>query len=270
LTQKKIVIPATLEEAKASLGGIGMLLQAKEWERAAFVYAFTELGAPGPKGDRPDTGAISIREFARLGIVGLTKQDTVAEYRKAWESAMLDGAPDVKPGDTIVIPNLPWPPGFIDHRRGSHATEAEVAEGIKKVFRDPEKFAKIIDDPDIADAAAEAVATNPATRWRAEEVIRTTKPEPRTRVEPREANKAIEAVIKAIVGFWDHTVTHNGQEMTYREVIDTVRENPDAVLRGSLVPTADLHISLAKALDGMAKEAHRLAEPLQIAAGSGE
>lgn len=163
----RITIPASIEEATSNLNGLGSLLQAKEWQRAAIVYAFTERGAPGPKGDRPDTGAISIREFARLGIVGLSKQDTVAEYRKAWESAMADGAPDVKPGDTISIPNLPWPPGIIDHRRGRHATTDEIVEGVReKIEADPiAAIAEIMQDhPTLAHKVAEGVLANPMTK----------------------------------------------------------------------------------------------------------
>ena len=37
----QVHIPATIEEAKANLDGLGKLLTAKEWERAAIVYAFS-------------------------------------------------------------------------------------------------------------------------------------------------------------------------------------------------------------------------------------
>lgn len=268
----KVTIPATIEEATAGLDGIDRLLVAKEWERAAIVYAFTNAGGkPGPKGDRMDTHTISAREFADKRIVGLTDKNTVAEYAKAWQWAIDNGmATEVKPGDTVALPTIAWPPGIIDHKRGAHTSE--VIPGIRKMIEDdPDTVQKIIRDrPEIADKLAEQVAATPGTRWRAETIIRETKPEPTHRSEPREANKAVEAVINAINTFWIHPITHNGRQMTYRDVIEIVRDNPDAVLQGSLAPTASLHVGLARALDGMAAEARRLAEPLLIEAGGDE
>lgn len=43
-------IPETIEQATESLTGLERLLTAKQWERAAIVYAFTRNGGkPGPK-----------------------------------------------------------------------------------------------------------------------------------------------------------------------------------------------------------------------------
>lgn len=89
----KITIPASLDEAKASLNGIGALLTAKEWERAAIVYAFTRDGTDSDKNPRRSRSTTSLlpREFAALGIMGLGSDTTVRQYRKAWQTAIDDG-----------------------------------------------------------------------------------------------------------------------------------------------------------------------------------
>ena len=162
----KITIPASLTEAKASLGGIGALLKAKEWERAAIVYAFTD-----PKVNQHDgnpSGSLSIAAFAAFGITGLTRRETVAGYRKAWQSAIDDGqAVPVAPGDVIELPNLPWPPGFIDHKRGSHATKNEMVDGFREMVEDDAK--QTIDSvmeghPTLASKLVDGILANPMTR----------------------------------------------------------------------------------------------------------
>jgi hypothetical protein len=127
-----ITIPKTIESAKTALGEVGALLTAKSWERAAIVYAFTGPGQPGPQGNRPATPRISFADFARLGIVGLTDNNTVSDYHEAWDKAIKAGAAsEVKPGDTISLPKLPWPPGQTS-RRGSHGTETEARAYIAR------------------------------------------------------------------------------------------------------------------------------------------
>lgn len=122
----QITIPASIEDAKTSLNGLGALLTAKTWERAAIVYAFTGDSKPGPKVDRLDSHTISFREFAALGIAGLTDKNTVADYRKAWAD---HGTPGIKPGDSVTLPDMEWPTGLTS-RRGTHATTAEIEAGI--------------------------------------------------------------------------------------------------------------------------------------------
>ena len=151
----QVTIPASIDEATTSLNGLGQLLKAKEWERAAIVYAFTRM----------DVHTLSTREFAALGITGLTDKNTVSEYRRAWESAMADGAPDVKPGDTITLPTdedgevKTWPPGIIDHKRGSHATTAEVEKAAREmVTKDPQVLVTAMKVfPKVADAVVAAI-----------------------------------------------------------------------------------------------------------------
>lgn len=117
----KIHVPDSLAEAIASLNGIDGLLTAKEWERAAIVFAFTaEGGTPGPKVDRGGFTAISCREFAALGIAGLRSDQTVRRHRKAWQDAIDRGkAVAVQPGSEVTLPDLPWGETYVSERSGT-------------------------------------------------------------------------------------------------------------------------------------------------------
>jgi hypothetical protein len=145
---KTIKIPATIEEATTELKGLGALLTAKNWARAAIVYAFTEPD-PGAKraqtsGGNP-TEVRSISDFARLGIVGLTVREDVGYYRKAWEIAMDDGADLAAPNGEVEEPTRPWPP----HPRGRD--QKDVARSTAR--NHPEKIAELLEeDPKIASA----------------------------------------------------------------------------------------------------------------------
>ena len=260
-----ITIPATIEAAKQQLGGIGKLLTAKEWERAAIVYAFTTDEVTG-RGNRGTSTALSARAFAELGITGLKSDRTVREYRKAWQEAMKDGAPDVKPGDTFTMPNLPWPPGFIEQRRGSHATTAEVEAGVRKLIEDqpekvvaelaqnPESFRKatapgsrsrkvlveaIAELPSVGDEVTEATA---AVR----EARAMPKPEPELR-----ADRVMRVVTNALNEFWTREVQAGPNRVTFQQVVETAIENRNSPsMRSRMVPTANLGNEL---LDALAK-----------------
>ena len=71
----------------------GQFTTAKEWQRAAIVYAFTYEGTGGPSGNRnagENSSALTVSEFAVLGVKGLATRDSVRNYRKNWEWA-IDG-----------------------------------------------------------------------------------------------------------------------------------------------------------------------------------
>jgi hypothetical protein len=110
----KVTIPATVEEAVADLTGLAQLLLAKEWHRAAIVYAFTRPGGRGPGAD-PDAAtaesdSLSVPAFAALGLQGLNSHVTVTRYRRAWQWAMDQGAAEeARPGMAVDLPDLPWP-----------------------------------------------------------------------------------------------------------------------------------------------------------------
>lgn len=99
-------IPSSIEDATLDLKGLGELIIASEWKRAAIVWAFTT----NRQGQRTSpTSGIGVIEFAALGITGLQSKNTVTKYRKAWAKAIADGvATDVKPGDVIELPAVEW------------------------------------------------------------------------------------------------------------------------------------------------------------------
>lgn len=99
-----ITIPATLDEALATLSGIGRLLTAKKWERAAILAAYVEVKVGPPIAGK---AAITATEFAKFGIVGLTDPETVARYVNAWMAEV-----GVRPaaGETVQLPTVEFPP----------------------------------------------------------------------------------------------------------------------------------------------------------------
>lgn len=151
----KITIPASLDEAKASLNGIGALLTAKEWERAAIVWAFTRDGRGQPN---RSTAILTMKEFAALRITGLSSENQVGLYRKAWQTAIDDGhAQPVKPGDEIELPDRKWPP----FEPGEHV-ENRI---FRSVVNDAAQFTEVFrGDPHLATVLADRVVENTATR----------------------------------------------------------------------------------------------------------
>jgi hypothetical protein len=106
-------IPSTVEEAGAKLADLDGLITARSWQRAAIVYAFTHegRGGRGTAGNVSETGQVSMAAFARLGIQGLRRRETVAIYRGHWQYAIDQGkAQPVRPGDRVEQPDLDFPP----------------------------------------------------------------------------------------------------------------------------------------------------------------
>lgn len=174
----QIRVPATINEAMLSLEGIGGLLTAKQWERAAIVFAFTEPGnGQGARTDlepRTESGPkLSITQFAALNIIGLRTKGAVSTYRQAWQSAIDDRqAQPVSPGDQIELPSTPWKDVF-----GEPTTD--VQERIfRSVVRNPEQFRSAVgDDTEIAAQLARQVVDTPKVRFAVEE--RLSQPVPR-------------------------------------------------------------------------------------------
>lgn len=99
----------TPDELESRLGGLDRLLKAKRWERAAIVWAFT-TSAPGRRTDLPGKAGrfpVPMTEFAAMGYAGLTREESVARYREAWQAAIDAGhVCSVDPGDEIEMPDL--------------------------------------------------------------------------------------------------------------------------------------------------------------------
>lgn len=148
----KINIPKTIGEAQAALGDLDELITAKEWSRAAIVWAFT---TPGKGGRRTARSAVqlSIREFCGLGIHGLASQDTVRAYRQAWEWAIINhDAADVQAGERADLPDVEWPGRQDDagQRRYVEQDPGAIARAMSRGKVDVTAFAQDVD----ADTAA--------------------------------------------------------------------------------------------------------------------
>ncbi len=144
-------IPATAE----ALQGWG---QVRGWERAALVYAWTEP----QRGARTDLlqnrSKLSLAEFADIGIVGLTKWDTVANYRQQWA----DHGTDMD-----LVPGGPWPATWPTKKfRGTNGGTIQYSspEGAAKMLetvatKNPEAFTKAVAESHVVqDAVTTAVA----------------------------------------------------------------------------------------------------------------
>jgi hypothetical protein len=146
-----VELPATVDQAVADLGGLGALLRAKEWHRAAIVAAFVRLDHG--HGKRAETGTFhSATSFAALGITGLRKVHTVAEYVQRW---LAEAGDYPEPGATVVLPEADWPPT----RTGTdgHSSGDGVAATV----------ARIVEREGGAEQLAEAVAAAPPAVRRA-------------------------------------------------------------------------------------------------------
>lgn len=101
----------TADELRAQLVGLGRLLTARKWERAAIVFAFTEVGEVGVgRWRKPEPPKMYIREFAAQGFSGLTTNKAVSRYRDAWVGAVSKGWTTLaEPGRSVQIPEHPFP-----------------------------------------------------------------------------------------------------------------------------------------------------------------
>lgn len=125
MAHSSITIPNTIDDAVSVLNGIGGLLTAKEWERAAIVATFVEERAgQGVTSSKSGGSQLSATAFAGLGIRGLSSPSTVLTYARAW----LDRFPRPKPGRAVKLPTDDWPP-----TRGSYEPW-QTAEGARKTI----------------------------------------------------------------------------------------------------------------------------------------
>jgi hypothetical protein len=159
-----IIVPGSVEGAKARLTEIEAERRKTGWERAAIVWAHTGLpeGRP-PKAE--ETSADALVSQARMGELLGVSIDTIKRDRKAWKWAIEQAnAPDVKPGEKVTLPTAKYPPTAI-----LDGTEADARDqrGFAKVATDPAKVAEAIkNDPAIAEAITTAVADDPDAELR--------------------------------------------------------------------------------------------------------
>lgn len=113
----RITIPSTIKGMIKQLNGLNVLLNAKGWERAAVVYAWTREGGVGgrPSAKPVKNDRFTPVEFAALGIHGLTSHNTVQKHRDAWANHPRTNK-GLKPGDDVILPDEDYPP--TDSRTG--------------------------------------------------------------------------------------------------------------------------------------------------------
>ena len=137
-------IPETIEAATEQLEGLGALLQASEWERAAIVYAFTHVSELG--GNQHSEGhnnkTLSMNEFAAKGIVGLKTDVTVRKYHLAWQDAIdQNNAAMVTPGTSYILPIIDWPP----EGRSARLSGASPKRAAQAIHEDKEYTKELIE-----------------------------------------------------------------------------------------------------------------------------
>lgn len=123
-----IQIPNNIEDATVALEGLGKILMTGEWERAAIVYAFTEISDDQ---SHVSNDMMSPLEFAELGIPGLKSKTTVRRYHEAWQTAIdSNDAAVTIPGHGYIMPTIPWPPMERTPRQ-SGATLPRIIDAMK-------------------------------------------------------------------------------------------------------------------------------------------
>jgi hypothetical protein len=130
----KFNIPPTLDEAVIRCTELGNIVMAREFERAAIVWAYTEPGKPGPRkvssSNSPRFEKISFAKFSELGIPGLTSATSVRAYWEVIEQ-LIFGERALEPyeiGDEIEFPE-----GFLWENRFQRITKKPVLSDSKEL-----------------------------------------------------------------------------------------------------------------------------------------
>lgn len=167
----KIITLPTEAELRDTLTGLERLISAKEWERAAIVYAFTTNDGPG----RPKNPAevqdfpVPVTGFAAIGFHGLRNFRTVARYRKVWADAIARGtATEVRPGDEVVLPTDPWN-DFYDPTEGDPRYNIPAADDLRaQAKQDGTGLSKVVDIAKNTAAMESAIMADPRVAQAAE------------------------------------------------------------------------------------------------------
>ncbi|ODR23056.1 hypothetical protein [Mycolicibacterium porcinum] len=102
---------STTIQIPSDLNGVTRLMTARQWERAAIVWAYVAPQQGKRTSAKTSGSRCSIEDFAALGLSGLRSISTVRMYYRTWDAAIRSGhAQPVNPGDTIAEPDLPWEP----------------------------------------------------------------------------------------------------------------------------------------------------------------
>jgi hypothetical protein len=130
----KFSIPPTLDEAVIRCTELGNIVMAREFERAAIVWAYTEPGKPGPRkvssSNSPRFEKTSFAKFSELGIPGLTSATSVRAYWEVIEQ-LIFGERALEPyeiGDEIEFPE-----GFLWENRFQRISKKPVLSDSKEL-----------------------------------------------------------------------------------------------------------------------------------------
>ena len=145
-------IPDSIDAAVAELTGLGELITASEWRKAAIVATFVVVSDDGvnfvvtESGEGARTSTLSSVQFAALGISGLKSKDTVRRYAKAWADA---GQPRPTPGQNVELPTTPFreiaaPSKTSGQFSGTDAAVRENTGSIARVLGDPATVARTL------------------------------------------------------------------------------------------------------------------------------
>src|SRR5690606_35498259 len=100
--ERAITVPSSIEDLRS----VADAFLSTGWTLAAAVWAWTYDAGRGRPAKMLNSEHLSIAEFARLGIRGLSSRNTVAKYRAIWQSAIDAGlATAVEPGETVAQPD---------------------------------------------------------------------------------------------------------------------------------------------------------------------
>lgn len=172
----EFTLPAAIEDARVELATLEQIAQATGWRRAAIVWAFVEpaeQGWPRSSKTRSHMGSsarMSARDFAALGIAGLRSHHTVSHYHGAWAAAIEAGeAEPVAPGDTVTLPDMPFPPNPTVGRNLGHADREALTVQAAVDGVGPSKVLDVASNPK---AIAAAIKASPAVAAEARRAIR--------------------------------------------------------------------------------------------------
>lgn len=131
----EIRVPDQLADVDSSLNALGGAINAGGWATAAVVYAWTEEGKPGPRSDEKSSDLLSISDFARRKIRGLSTRDSVRTYREAWKAAIVRGwVVAVGPGDLVSLPTQDFKLPKITAIRDRDARQVEAGTDVERLI----------------------------------------------------------------------------------------------------------------------------------------
>lgn len=104
----EVSVPDSLDDARTLLDRVGGLMGAGHWGTAAIVWAFTyDTGGGRPSKSDEKSPLLTIEDFAKLKIRGLSTRDSVRKYRNRWQEAIDEGAATAaEPGKRSALPKI--------------------------------------------------------------------------------------------------------------------------------------------------------------------